>query len=278
MKSCPTCGSTYADDTIRFCLVDGAVLSAPYEAQNTAQSGVPRETSPHAAQAEYYDSYRGQPTVQSPMPQYNYGQQQQSWTAATAPQPPKRRRGYLLLAAMAALFLVALGAGLAIVLTRAGLFGGSSSGDVKEKETVSSTNTSNDSRTASNKQSTSNEPQASSSPSPTATPAPSINVTGTWTGTYSTDSGTLTISSQNGDNFSGTLNSGGYLIGVSGRINPSTRAVVWRETSIIKRTTTKYTNWILGVNSGTVSTDGKKMSGRGKAKGQPGYSWSFARQ
>ena len=30
MKSCPTCNRTYPDDTLAFCLMDGAVLSAPY--------------------------------------------------------------------------------------------------------------------------------------------------------------------------------------------------------------------------------------------------------
>ena len=31
MKSCPTCNRTYPDDTLAFCLVDGSVLSAPFD-------------------------------------------------------------------------------------------------------------------------------------------------------------------------------------------------------------------------------------------------------
>lgn len=31
MKNCPSCNRTYADETLSFCLVDGAVLSAPYD-------------------------------------------------------------------------------------------------------------------------------------------------------------------------------------------------------------------------------------------------------
>ena len=31
MKRCPHCERTYADETITFCLVDGALLSAPYD-------------------------------------------------------------------------------------------------------------------------------------------------------------------------------------------------------------------------------------------------------
>lgn len=32
IKRCPTCNRTYSDDSISFCLADGALLSAPYEA------------------------------------------------------------------------------------------------------------------------------------------------------------------------------------------------------------------------------------------------------
>jgi hypothetical protein len=116
------------------------------------------------------------------------------------------------------------------------------------------------------------------SSTPEATPVPTLNIVGTWTGTYTKDPGTLIISSQNGNTVSGTLNSGGYLIAVSGSVNPATREVVLRETSVLKKMTAQYANWTLGVNSGTVSSDGKRMSGKGKAKGQAGYSWSFSRK
>lgn len=36
MKRCPTCRRTFADDTLSFCLVDGSILSAPYDHQATA--------------------------------------------------------------------------------------------------------------------------------------------------------------------------------------------------------------------------------------------------
>ena len=38
MKSCPTCNRTYPDDTLAFCLVDGSVLSAPYDPGKPAQA------------------------------------------------------------------------------------------------------------------------------------------------------------------------------------------------------------------------------------------------
>ena len=43
MKRCPTCHRTYPDDTLAFCLVDGSILSAPYDPQETLQ---PRESPP----------------------------------------------------------------------------------------------------------------------------------------------------------------------------------------------------------------------------------------
>lgn len=49
MKKCPKCNRTYADDGFTFCLEDGALLSAPYDADkqetiSTIQSGGPPPT------------------------------------------------------------------------------------------------------------------------------------------------------------------------------------------------------------------------------------------
>lgn len=43
MKSCPTCNRTYPDDTLAFCLMDGSVLSAPYDPSETRAA--PRRSS-----------------------------------------------------------------------------------------------------------------------------------------------------------------------------------------------------------------------------------------
>ena len=45
MKSCPTCNRTF-DESFTFCLVDGAVLSAPYDPQETQRIPAPRITNP----------------------------------------------------------------------------------------------------------------------------------------------------------------------------------------------------------------------------------------
>jgi hypothetical protein len=48
IKRCPTCARTYADDSISFCLADGALLSAPYDPEasdkQSAKSAKPPPT------------------------------------------------------------------------------------------------------------------------------------------------------------------------------------------------------------------------------------------
>jgi hypothetical protein len=50
MKRCPTCNRTYPDDTLAFCLVDGSVLSAPYDPEATQRVPPPRNTVPAATE------------------------------------------------------------------------------------------------------------------------------------------------------------------------------------------------------------------------------------
>jgi hypothetical protein len=44
MKRCPECHRTYSDDTIAFCLADGALLSAPYDSDATLRFPQPKTT------------------------------------------------------------------------------------------------------------------------------------------------------------------------------------------------------------------------------------------
>jgi hypothetical protein len=46
MKSCPTCNRTYPDDTLAFCLMDGSVLSAPYDPETKKVIPSSREPTP----------------------------------------------------------------------------------------------------------------------------------------------------------------------------------------------------------------------------------------
>ncbi len=66
MKSCPSCNRTYPDDTLAFCLVDGSVLSAPYDSEQTQRIPAPRQTSP--APTELFNAKpagRARPPLQS---------------------------------------------------------------------------------------------------------------------------------------------------------------------------------------------------------------------
>ena len=54
MKRCPTCSRTYADETLSYCLADGALLSASYDSEATLvlpdiqAKNAPTESRPHA--------------------------------------------------------------------------------------------------------------------------------------------------------------------------------------------------------------------------------------
>lgn len=50
MKSCPTCDRTYPDDAQVFCLMDGSVLSAPYDPAIGKEIQRPNELSPPATE------------------------------------------------------------------------------------------------------------------------------------------------------------------------------------------------------------------------------------
>jgi hypothetical protein len=55
MKKCPDCNRTYPDETLAFCLVDGAVLSAPFNSEPTLvlPHAVTGKLSAQAPQASY---------------------------------------------------------------------------------------------------------------------------------------------------------------------------------------------------------------------------------
>ncbi len=69
MKSCPTCKRTYSDETLTFCLVDGSILSAPYNSHQTLQIPAARATEPATEILKTIPSPSDSPllsTIQSP--------------------------------------------------------------------------------------------------------------------------------------------------------------------------------------------------------------------
>lgn len=62
MKSCPTCNRTF-EDSFSFCLVDGAILSAPYDPQATQRVQEFRSTTPPRTEVMNSNAERDVPTV-----------------------------------------------------------------------------------------------------------------------------------------------------------------------------------------------------------------------
>jgi hypothetical protein len=74
MKSCPTCNRTYPDDTLAFCLMDGSVLSAPYDPSATraapSRSNQPPPTEVLKAPAKPAETHAPlQSTIRAPVPE-----------------------------------------------------------------------------------------------------------------------------------------------------------------------------------------------------------------
>ena len=102
------------------------------------------------------------------------------------------------------------------------------------------------------------------------------DLAGTWRGTYGPagTAATLVIKDYNGKTFSGTLEQGPVRVAFEGTIQGTT--VTMKQTNVLKGE-----GWSLGEDTGTISTDGKRMSGTGKDAlgGSLGltYQWSFSR-
>ena len=73
MKSCPACNRTF-EDTFTFCLVDGSILSAPFDPLATRQNPNVRNTDPPPTEVISPPNYPNRdalpPTIPSPQPGY----------------------------------------------------------------------------------------------------------------------------------------------------------------------------------------------------------------
>jgi hypothetical protein len=70
MKSCPTCNRTF-EDTLTYCLIDGSILSAPFDPHATLVIPEPRQTKPPPTEILPVEETREeiQPTIASPQPE-----------------------------------------------------------------------------------------------------------------------------------------------------------------------------------------------------------------
>lgn len=136
MKICPTCQSTYADDSLTYCLADGAILSTLRDPHETLRIPAAQNTDP--APTEIMSPASRPAETQPPLQPTIPAVQQSLYPAPQRPQSSEKQgRSTGLLLGMGVLLGVILAAVIAISF---GLFGGSSSGDSRPDSRVPQTN------------------------------------------------------------------------------------------------------------------------------------------
>src|ERR1051326_652389 len=91
MKSCPTCNRTF-EDTFTFCLVDGSILSAPFDPLATRQNPKVRDTDPQLTQvlpSQNFPNSRDVPPPTIAAPQAGYVQPPPMTNALPYQQPSR---------------------------------------------------------------------------------------------------------------------------------------------------------------------------------------------
>jgi hypothetical protein len=118
---------------------------------------------------------------------------------------------------------------------------------------------------------------SAATPTPTPTARQQVNVRGNWSGMFAGRPASLNIDNQQGDSFTGTLrNTKGAIVAVSGTINPESRELIMQEDRVIQPVS-EGPEWALGRENGTLSSDGRTMSGRGTDQAGHSYTWTFSR-
>lgn len=160
MKACPTCKRTYEDE-LTFCLVDGSILSAPYDPNQTVSLPPARSTDP--APTEIFNPAQSVPetkphaieTIQSSPPPPFYAEKQQA-----RPDEKPRGKSWMIIGLGMSLVLVFV---LGIILSFI-WFGKDTEADVPPQAKLPNINS----------QPTPSPTRPSPSPSPTATVVNSI--------------------------------------------------------------------------------------------------------
>lgn len=265
MKSCPTCNRTYPDDTLAFCLVDGSVLSAPYDPQTARPHSQPYG-SEHPTVEMSNAAYKTNDTIPSSSPQPIFIPEARGSSSAKK----RSSKRWLIISLLVSLAIIV---GLVIGFGWSRWF--SSNNSLAKQPGNENMNSATPRPSASATPSAT--PQSTPTPKSTPSPVKKIDVTGTWTGTFANRDGILFINSQNGDSFSGILkNSKGAIVAVSGHINFDTRQISFQENRVIQAAS-EGPDWILGTDTGSLSVDGKRISGSGRDKAGHAYAWTFTK-
>jgi hypothetical protein len=271
MKICQTCNRTYDDDTLSFCLHDGSILiPGSGDPQATQRIPVPPSTEPYASNPvrPAHAQQSPPPTLQSPQLQYG------AWAT---PQKSGNGKMWLAIGGIAAVLLLVIGVGAGIVLSRGDWFGGNDS----------NARPSNNGRGNYRSYNRSGTPASTPQPTPTSTPTPDVPVAeklglvGKWGGTQNGQPATLTITSGEGNAFTGIKYQGDNQVSFTGWIDPSTRRMTIRETKLLKGIPySKGKGWSLASETGILSADGRRMSGTGTDEypRKAPYKWSYTKK
>jgi hypothetical protein len=291
MKICTACNSTYSDETLIFCPSDGTTLT-PEKKISFDQVPFPYGSGNWSDAEEAASS--GADSFSNPEPPVAATFPQPPWAPQNLTSAPNRNanRSSILPVAAGAVAVIAFAGLLAFIIS------GSSNYDEPEVR-VRSANTvrlangtsvraepENIVRTNANTAVAVNGPATTANAAPANNTAVAINVpvrsisrktdfTGIWQGKFNEEPAVLSITTQKGDNFSGTLSKKGYIIVISGKIDFDKGTVSVMETEVLQ--TPPNLNWNLGTNDGKIFDGGKMMSGVGSDK-KSSYSWSFTKK
>jgi hypothetical protein len=112
-------------------------------------------------------------------------------------------------------------------------------------------------------------------------PVQAEDLRGRWTGTWAYDGEQypydveFDIDRVDGNKFYGTLRQEGAEIAFVGTVDADARSIYFRETKVIKLGA--FSQWSLGRNFGSFSTDGQTLNGRGKDEWAP-FGWKVQKQ
>ena len=121
--------------------------------------------------------------------------------------------------------------------------------------------------------------QTQTQSAPPVVPISNIDLKGTWAGTYGPlgYATKLVINEQDGNSVDGQLEQGSIRVAFKGTYEPASRTLTMKQTEVLSGE-----GWNLGEDVGTVSDDGKKMTGTGKDPlGESlgiAYQWTFSRK
>jgi hypothetical protein len=260
MKRCPACNESYTDETLSFCLNDGAPLlsiaappSPSSEQGANAPNPTPRDSTPPPTEV-----YRPGPSsvdAYTPTPHLSSGQAGSQKSSAL----PWIIGGVIALVVLGIASIVIVG--LIVALSSA-----------------KNTNNSNNSNYAANNRNRSvNSNSSDSNTAQQNTPAPgkTLDVAGIWNGSSDGSPATLVIRKSEDNSYEGVETAGEFKdeMLVKVEVSPATRRIIIREVSKLKGD-----NWNLGTNEGTISSNGKSMSGTAKDSKGKSYSWSFTKK